>query len=170
MKNSIQKTVLAFIVALVTSGTALAQKTADASNILKDKQKKEQIFAAILNDKELKADLMKRMMQEGNGSGMMMHMMQAAERDTATCNMMSSMMMDNPHMMDMMMGSMMDKAESDDAMCKKMCMMMMDSDKMKGMMQEMKQQGQSPGNSKPKGSSNMKTHLEEKHPKTGTNK
>ncbi len=163
MENSIQKTILFLLVAFVTTGTALAQRAADASKMLKDENQKEEIFSAILEDKELKAELMNKMMQEGNGSGMMMHMMQAAESDTATCRMMGSMMMDNPHMMDMMMGSMMDKAESDDAMCQKMCLMVMDSDKMKGMMQEMKQQGQPTGNSKGKGKSNIKTHLDGKH-------
>ncbi|MCJ8167114.1 hypothetical protein MKJ04_19895 [Pontibacter sp. E15-1] len=171
MKNTIQKSVLSLIVVFITIGTALAQKTADATKMLKDEQRKEQIFSAILNDREMRAELMKRMMAEGDGSSMMMqHMMQATESDTATCNMMSSMMMKNPHMMDMMMSSMMDKAEGDNAVCKKMCMMMMGSDKMKGMMQEMKGQGQPTGTGKAKESSNMKAHLDYKHPKTNKNK
>lgn len=160
MKQLIQTTAFLFVMAL-TAASCAAQRTADASTMLQDEEKKEQIFTAILNDQEMRAELMKRMMAEGDGSGMMMkHMMQAAEGDTATCRMMSSMMMENPHMMDMMMGSMMDKAEKDDAACKKMCMMM-DSDKMKGMMQEMKDK--SSGNSKSKESSNMKNHLKGEH-------
>ncbi|GAB3833319.1 hypothetical protein GCM10028895_52220 [Pontibacter rugosus] len=134
-----------------TATSCAAQRTADASTVLQDEKRTEQIFSTILNDQELKSELMGRMMAEGNGSGMVRHMMQAAEGDTATCRMIGSMMMENPHMMDMMMGSMMDKAEGDDAMCQKMCRMMMDSDKMKGMMQQMNGQGQSPESSKTQG-------------------
>ncbi|GAA4429482.1 hypothetical protein GCM10023188_14900 [Pontibacter saemangeumensis] len=161
MKRLVQTTALLFVMAFAATGCA-GQRTAGASTMLQDEEKKEQIFSAILNDREMRAELMKRMMAEGDGSGMMMqHMMQAAEGDTATCRIMGSMMMENPHMMDMMMGSMMDKAESDDAVCRKMCLMMMDSDKMKGMMQQM--QGQPSGGSKANGGSNMKTHLDGKH-------
>lgn len=164
MKRFIQTTALLFVMAFAATGCA-AQRTADASAMLQDKEKKEQIFSTILNDREMRAELMKRMMAEGDDAGMMMkYMMQGAESDTATCKMMSSMMMKNPHMMDMMMGSMMDRAEKDDAACKKMCMMMMDSDKMKGMMQQMK--GKPSGSSKAKGDSHMKTHLKDKHPTT----
>lgn len=164
-----KKIILLLIVSLVYTG-CMAQKSTDASKILKDEQKKEEIFSAILKDRELRAELMKRMMKEAESSGMMMNMMKTAENDTAACKMMSSMMMKDPHMMDMMMNSMMDKAENDDAMCRKMCMRMMESDKMKGMMQEMNGQEQSPRKTNGKGSSNMQKHLEEKHHSSGKNK
>ena len=72
------------------------------------------------------------------------------------------MMMEDAHMMDMMMSGMMDKAGSDDSMCKKMCRMMMDNDKMMNMMVEIKDK-KSKEVEKKKEKSGMDKHMENQH-------
>ena len=150
MKINVRKAITALVVVMISSLSLFAQQRNDVEQMLADEQKKEAIFSAILNDDELRKDLMQRMMNK-------------AENDTSMCNMMGGKMMEDGHMMDMMMGNMMDKAEKDPAMCKKMCMMMMDSDKMMDMMDNMKnnEEPAEPGNKQ--GKTNMHKHMEDMH-------
>lgn len=152
MKINMKKSITALVVVLITSLNLFAQKRNDVEKMLADEQKKEAIFSAIMNDEELRKDLMQRMMGK-------------AENDSSMCRMMDGMMMEDGHMMDMMMGNMMDKAEKDPSMCKKMCMMMMDSDKMRNMMDNMKnnEKPAEPGNRK--GKNNMQNHMDDMHQK-----
>ncbi len=146
----------ALTVAVMISTNLYAQDNKEASKMLEDKQKKEQVFSAILQDPDLKKEMMQRMMKD-------------VEKDSSSCKMMGSMMMGDDHMMDMMMSNMMDKAGEDDGMCKKMCMMMMDSDKMMDMMDTMKKDQPNDGGGK-KTKSNKKDHLDSMHPKDNKNK
>lgn len=156
MKTIIKNTVAALTVAVMISTNLYAQNNKEASKMLEDKQKREQIFRAILQNPDLKKEMMQRMMKD-------------AEQDSSSCKMMGSMMMDDDHMQDMMMSNMMDKAGENDGMCKKMCMMMMDNDKMMNMMDEMKKDQPNDGESK-KNKSNKTDHLNSKHPKDNKNK
>jgi hypothetical protein len=157
MKNLVKNILPALIVSVMLISTNLnAQDNKEVSTMLEDKQKKEQVFSAIMQDPDLKKEMMKRMMKD-------------AKNDSSSCKMMGNMMMDDEHMQDMMMSSMMDKAGEDDGMCKKMCMMMMDNDKMMNMMDKMK--SHPPKNKDDKtGKTNMKYHSDYKHPKHNKNK
>lgn len=165
MNTSIKKSFLALTVVLATSFNIFAQQNKDAAvKMLEDEQKKEAIFSAIMNDKQLKEDFMIRMMADKGSRNMMMkNMMNKIEKDSSMCMMMGSMMMEDGHMMDMMMGNMMDKAEDDPAMCKKMCMMMMDGDKKMDMMDNMKNSEEPAGHENSQGKSNMQNHMEDSH-------
>ena len=149
MKTILKNTIAALSIAVMISSNLYAQDSKEASEILKDKQKKEQVFSAILENPKLKNEMMQRIMS-------------IAEKDSASCKMMGNMMMDDTHMMDMMMSGMMDKAESDDRMCKKMCMMMMVNDKMMNMMDEMKDK-KSKGGVKQMEKSGMNKHMDNQH-------
>ena len=148
MKRFIKFSLLTGIVLVSIFNSDLqAQDKSEAQAMLQNKEKKEQVFNAIIDNPELKKEMMQRMMK-------------SAKKDSSACEMMSNMMMDDNHMMDMMMSGMMDKAESDDGMCKKMCMMMMESDKMMNMMDGMKdkkQKGRKENNEKP----NMEEHMDQ---------
>ena len=150
MKINMKKSITALVVVLITSLNLFAQQRNDVEKMLADEQKKEAIFSAIMNDEELREDLMQRMMNK-------------AENDSSMCSMMGGMMTENGHMMDMMMGNMMDKAEKDPAMCKKMCMMMMDSDKMMDMMNKMKNNEEPAESGNSQGKNNMQNHREDMH-------
>ena len=156
MKTIIKSTVAALTVVVMISTSLYAQDNIEASKMLKDMQKKEQVFNAILQDSVLKKEMMQRMMKD-------------AEKDSTTCKMMGSMIMDDDHMQDMMMSNMMDKAGEDDGMCKKMCMMMMDNEKMMNMMDKMKMDQINDEEDK-KTKSNKKVHLDSRHPKDNKNK
>ena len=156
MITIIKNTLTALAVAVMISTNLYAQDNKETSKMLKDKQKKEQVFSAILQDPDLKKEMMQRMMKD-------------AEKDSSSCKMMGSMMMDDDHMQDMMMSNMMDKAGEDDGMCKKMCMMMMDNDKMMNMMDKMKKNQPNDGEGE-KNKSNKTDHLDSKHPKDNKNK
>ncbi|MDT0642531.1 hypothetical protein RM553_06760 [Zunongwangia sp. F363] len=120
------KNIITVLVLAVTTSTSLyAQDNKKISKMMENEEKKEQVFTAIMQDPELKKE-------------MMQHMMKDAKKDSTSCNMMGEMMMKDGHMQEMMMGKMMDGAAKDDGMCKKMCMMMMDNDKMMNMMDKMK--------------------------------
>jgi len=109
MKNLVKNTIAIIVVAVTMSTSLYAQDTKEMSKMLQDNQKKEQVYTAIMQDPELKKEMMQRMMKE-------------AKKDSTSCKMMG----------DMMMGKMMDEAAEDDGMCKKMCMKMMNMmDKMK---------------------------------------
>lgn len=152
MKTIIKNTIVALIVAIMISTNLYAQDNKEASKMLKDKQKKEQVFSAILNDPGLKKEMMQRLMKD-------------AEKDSSSCEMVGKMMMDDDHMQDMMMCSMMDKANEDDPMCKKMCMMMMDNDKMMNMMDNMKDKKSKEGEKDKKEKSCMENHMDNRHNK-----
>ncbi|WP_156100665.1 hypothetical protein [Gillisia sp. Hel_I_29] len=113
------------IVMLGTIGLQAQEKDSAMKMMMQDNQKKEQVYTAIMENPELKKEMMQRMMKD-------------AKKDSTSCKMMGDMMMKDGHMKDMMMGEMMDGASEDDGMCKKMCMMMMDNDKMMNMMDKMK--------------------------------
>lgn len=138
MKNLV-KNIIAILVVAVTMSTSLyAQDTKEMSKMLEDNQKKEQVFTAIMQDPELKKEMMQRMMMD-------------AKKDSTSSKMMGDMMMEDGDMKNMMMGKMMDGAAKDDGMCKKMCMMMMDNDKMMNMMDKMKdEKSMAPKNKKDK--------------------
>lgn len=122
MKKILKRSLLIMAI-MSTVSVSLSAQNKKVDKLLKNPQTKEEIFSAIMNNKNMKNDLMKRMMAD-SGSNRMMNMMQTVKKDTST-NMMSTMMMGNPQMMNMMMN---------DNMCGKMCSMMMNSDKMKDMM------------------------------------
>lgn len=149
MKTILKNTIAALTIAVMISPNLYAQDTKEASEILKDKQKKEQVFSAILQDPDLKKEMMQRLMSN-------------AEEDSTSCKMMGNMMMDDAHMMDMMMSGMMEKSESDDGMCKKMCMMMMKNDKMMNIMDEMKDKKSKEGEKKME-KSGMDEHMDNNH-------
>lgn len=125
MKNLVKNTIAILVVAVTMSTSLYAQDTKEMSKMLEDNQKKEQVFTAIMQDPELKKEMMQRMMMD-------------AKKDSTSSKMMGDMMMEDGDMKNMMMGKMMDGAAKDDGMCKKMCMMMMDNDKMMNMMDKMK--------------------------------
>ena len=125
MKNLMKNTITVLILAVTMSTSLYAQDIKKVSKMMENEEKKEQVFTAIMQDPELKKEMMQRMMKD-------------AKKDSTSCNMMGEMMMEDGHMQDMMMGKMMDGASKDDGMCKKMCMMMMDNDKMMNMMDKMK--------------------------------
>jgi len=119
--------------------------------MLQDDQKKEKVYSAIMDDPEMKKEMMQRMMKE-------------AKKDSTSCKMMGNMMMKDGHMQDMMMGKMMDGASKDDGMCKKMCMMMMKDGKMMKMMDNMKEKdGKSMGSKEKMGASNQEEHNSQMH-------
>lgn len=148
MRNLIKHSLILGIVLASTFNLQAQDKTGTAE-MLQNKEKKEEVFKAIVENPELKKE-------------MMQHMMSNAEKDSASCKMMGNMMMDDAHMMDMMMNGMMEKAESDDGMCKKMCMMMMDNDKMMNMMDEMKGKKSKEGEKKEE-KSGMDQHMDNQH-------
>ncbi|WP_375587303.1 hypothetical protein [Flagellimonas aurea] len=125
MKNLIKNAITVLVLAVTMSTSLYAQDTKEMSKMMQNEQKKEQVYTAIMQDPELKKEMMQRMMKD-------------AKKDSTSCKMMGDMMMKDGHMKDMMMGKMMDGASEDDGMCKKMCMMMMDNDKMMNMMDKMK--------------------------------
>ena len=67
-----------------------AQDKADVAELFQNKEKKEEVFSAIIENPELKKEMMQRMMK-------------SAEKDSASCMMMNNMMMNDSHMMYMMM-------------------------------------------------------------------
>jgi len=127
MKNLIKNTIAVLVLAVIMSTSLYAQDNKEMSKMMKDNQKKEQVYTAIMENPELKKELMQRMMKD-------------AKKDSTSCKMMGDMMMKDGHMKDMMMGKMVDGAAEDDGMCKMMCMKMMDNDKMMNMMDKMKEE------------------------------
>ncbi|SDR67976.1 hypothetical protein SAMN04487764_0210 [Gillisia sp. Hel1_33_143] len=127
MKNLIKNTIAVLVLAVIMSTSLYAQENKEMSKMMKDNQKKEQVYTAIMENPELKKEMMQRMMKD-------------AKKDSTSCKMMGDMMMKDGHMQDMMMGKMVDGAAEDDGMCKMMCMKMMDNDKMMNMMDKMKEE------------------------------
>lgn len=160
MKNLKTATAILTLVLLVSFNAFAQQINREVTRMLEDKQKREALFSAILNNEEMKQELMKRVMADKNQSGMMMqNMMNQAKSDSSMCN----MMVQDGHMMDMMMSNMMDGAEKDPAMCKKMCAMMMDSDKMMNMMENMKNNEGRQGSGNTEEKNHMQHHMDDQH-------
>lgn len=163
MKNLKTATSILTLVLLVSFNAFAQQTNREVTRMLEDKQKREALFSAILNNEEMKQELMKRMMADQNQSGMMQNMMNKAKSDSSMCNMMGHMMMQDGHMMDMMMSNMVDGAEKDPAMCKKMCAMMKDSDKMMNMMENMKNNEGRQGSGNTEEKNHMQHHMNDQH-------
>src|SRR5665811_1189532 len=107
MKNLMKNTITVLVLAVTMSTGLYAQDNKKMSKMMGDDQKKEQVYTAIMQDPELKKEMMQRMMKD-------------AKKDSTSCEMMGDMMMKDGHLKDMMMGKMMDGASEDDGMCKKM--------------------------------------------------
>jgi hypothetical protein len=100
----LKTSIAALTMMLLLSFNAFSQQAnKEITRMLEDKQKREALFSVILNNDQLKEELMKRMMADKEGSGMMMnHMMHQAKNDSTMCKKMCSMMMDSDKMMNMM--------------------------------------------------------------------
>ena len=151
MMNNLMKS-LALVVVIYFAGTMKSFAQTNVSEMLKDKQKKEQVFAAILENESLKKEMMTRLMKQ-------------AAKDSSTCKMVASMMSKDSHMMDMASCAMMDSAKDDKKMAQNMCMMMMTDPEMMKMMENMKKSNKSSAEAQ-KDKSNLKKHYDaNKHPK-----
>lgn len=108
-----------------------------ARQLLKDNNKKQEIFNAIINDSALSKEFMDAMMKNPqcckrmmSNDGMMKMMMNDSTK-------MHNMMDGNKDMQHMMMAQMMDMAEKDTSMCKSMMQMMKQKPSMMQMMKGM---------------------------------
>ncbi|MHB9142850.1 MAG: hypothetical protein ACYC25_13325 [Paludibacter sp.] len=124
-------------------------QTTKTSDLLKNKETRNETFNAILNNHELMMDFMDAM--KGNKHAMMMmqgnnqmmdndtKMEMGQEHQMMNHDQMMAKMKDNPEMMQKMMGNMMEMCEKDSAMrCKMVDMMTQHPKMMKTMMQKMK--------------------------------
>lgn len=144
------KKIKPYLFALIAVCTMLLSNCAQsqtAQQLLKDKNKKQEIFSAIINDSALSKEFMGAMMKNPQCCKRMMGddgMMKMMMNDSAK---MHSMMHENKDMQDMMMKQMMDMCEKDTSMCKNMMQMMKQKPGMMQMMKGMASDTNMPANS-----------------------
>ena len=128
-------TALILFIGLFFSSNALSQ---DVNELLKDPDKQNEVFKAIVSDHSMFMKLMETAKKNEHSKMMMMEsMMDISGNDSNMMNDMSVKIMDNPDMMKMMMNNMMKKTGNDSMVCKDMCKMMMKDETMKCMMKDM---------------------------------
>jgi hypothetical protein len=116
-----------FLLINIIIGCAGQGKEQTSEEILKDKQKREEIMATISGDNEMLGEMMSYMMKNDSAVQMM----------RSHDGMMHKMMVNNPMMMENMLGMM----EKDSTMCTMMGNLMMQNSHMMKMMQNMGKTG-----------------------------
>lgn len=117
MKSSMKKSVLVIVAVLVASISIFAQ-TQLAEKLYKNEKEKKELVTAIMQDQELKAELMNEMVADKKGCKMM-GMMDKGKEGKKSCPMMGAMM----DMKDMKDCPMMANAEAsgEEHVCTEMC-------------------------------------------------
>lgn len=121
MKSSMKRSLLLIIAILVATVSIFAQ-TQFAEKLYKNEKEKKELVTAIMQDQELKTELMTEMMADKKGCKMM-GMMDKGKEGKKSCPMMGGMM-------DMKDCPMMASAEAsgEDHMCTEMCAGMMEKE------------------------------------------
>lgn len=122
------------VCAMLWSNSAQSQT---AQQLLKDKNKKQEIFSAIINDSALSKEFMGAMMKDAKCCKRMMGddgMMKMMMNDSTK---MHNMICESKEMQGMMMKQMMDMCAKDTSMCKNMMQMMKEKPDMMQMMKGM---------------------------------